>query len=92
MRLLSCQVFIDYFSPVVTGVSVPHISPEQISSFLIPLPPLKEQLLINKFLEQNTAKIDRMIQKVEIAIEKLTEYRAALITAAVTGKIDVRHR
>ena len=37
-------------------------------------------------------KIDRMIQKVEIAIEKLTEYRAALITAAVTGKIDVRHR
>ena len=31
-----------------------------------------------------------MIQKVETAIEKLTEYRTALITAAVTGKIDVR--
>lgn len=89
-RLLSCQVFIDYFTPEVTGVSVPHISPEQISSFLIPLPPLDEQLLINDFLEMNTAKLDQMIQKVETAISKLTEYRSALITAAVTGKIDVR--
>ncbi len=89
-RLLSCQVFIDYFTPEVTGVSVPHISPEQISSFVIPLPPLNEQLLINDLLERRTAMIDRMIQKVESAIEKLTEYRTALITAAVTGKIDVR--
>jgi type I restriction enzyme S subunit len=31
-----------------------------------------------------------MIEKIEAAIEKLQEYRAALITAAVTGKIDVR--
>lgn len=33
-----------------------------------------------------------MIQKVESAIKKLTEYRTALITAAVTGKIDVRKK
>jgi len=32
-----------------------------------------------------------MVEKVETAISKLTEYRTALITAAVTGKIDVRH-
>ena len=37
-----------------------------------------------------TAKLDALVAKVEIAIERLQEYRTALITAAVTGKIDVR--
>ena len=36
--------------------------------------------------------IDRMIEKVEAAIKKPAEYRTALITAAVTGKIDVRSK
>jgi type I restriction enzyme S subunit len=42
-------------------------------------------------LDEITAEIDKMIAKVEAAIDKLQEYRAALITAAVTGKIDVRN-
>ena len=42
------------------------------------------------FLDRETAKIDQMVAKVEAAIERLQEYRTALITAAVTGKIDVR--
>ena len=42
------------------------------------------------FLDRETAKIDGMVAKVETAIERLQEYRTALITAAVTGKIDVR--
>ena len=37
-----------------------------------------------------TAEIDSLITKLETAIERLHEYRAALITEAVTGKIDVR--
>ncbi|RIK61513.1 hypothetical protein DCC62_27640 [candidate division KSB1 bacterium] len=41
------------------------------------------------YLDRETAKIDRMATKVEEAIARLQEYRTALITAAVTGKIDV---
>lgn len=53
-------------------------------------PPSEEQRSIAAFLDRETAKIDRLVDKVEIAIERLQEYRAALVTAAVTGKIDVR--
>ena len=53
-------------------------------------PPPDEQDLVAAFLDRETAKIDSMVAKVETAIERLQEYRAALITAAVTGKIDVR--
>ena len=42
------------------------------------------------FLDREATKIDGMVAKVETAIERLQEYRTALITAAVTGKIDVR--
>ena len=45
---------------------------------------------IADYLDQEAAKIDQMVAKVEAAIERLQEYRTALITAAVTGKIDVR--
>ncbi len=38
------------------------------------------------------AKLDALVGKVELAVERLQEYRTALITAAVTGKIDVRDR
>ena len=44
---------------------------------------------IDRFLDRETARIDSLVAKVEQAIERLQEYRTALITAAVTGKIDV---
>lgn len=45
---------------------------------------------VTEYLGCETASIDRMAAKVEAAIERLQEYRSALITAAVPGKIDVR--
>ena len=56
----------------------------------IPLPLLADQRTIADFLDCETAKIDTLVSKVETAIDRLQEYRTALITAAVTGKIDVR--
>jgi hypothetical protein len=41
-------------------------------------------------LDRETAKIDALIAKVRDAIDRLKEFRTALISAAVTGKIDVR--
>ena len=50
-----------------------------------------EQAAIAAYLDEETAKLDALVGKVEGAVERLQEYRTALIiTAAVTGKIDVR--
>jgi restriction endonuclease S subunit len=51
------------------------------------VPPISEQRAIAAFLDRETAKIDALIAKVREAIERLKEYRTALISAAVTGKI-----
>ena len=70
--------------------TVPQINNKHINPAHFPRPPLPEQQAIADFLDRETAKIDGMVTKVEMAIERLQEYRTALITAAVTGKIDVR--
>lgn len=70
--------------------TVPQINNKHIYPAQFPRPPLPEQRAIAAFLDHETAKIDDMMSQVETAIERLQEYRTALITAAVTGKIDVR--
>jgi type I restriction enzyme S subunit len=54
------------------------------------LPPLEEQDRILSEIDAETARIDGLIALTERSIDLLREKRAALITAAVTGKIDVR--
>jgi len=66
------------------------ITCEQIADLKMPVPPLPEQAAIAAYLDRETAKLDALVAKVETAIERLQEYRAALITAAVTGEIDLR--
>jgi len=68
----------------------PGLSVSVISALKVPVPPFKEQNTIAAFLERETFKIDQLASKIEAAIDRLQEYRTALITAAVTGKIDVR--
>jgi type I restriction enzyme S subunit len=63
---------------------------EILAKFQLLVPPLSEQQAIVAYLDRETGKIDALITKVEEAIEKLKEYRTALISAVVTGKIDVR--
>ncbi len=68
----------------------PLITGTRVRAEFVPIPPLHEQTAIAAYLDRETGKIDRLIEKVEAAIARLQEYRSALITAAVTGKIDVR--
>jgi len=90
LGLLSSEMFVAHFSPDTTGVSVPHISPEQINNFVIPVPPLTEQEAIVAFVSSQAVKLDALTAEAERAIDLLQERRTALISAAVTGKIDVR--
>jgi type I restriction enzyme S subunit len=66
------------------------LSKASLRSFAIALPPNQEQREIVNFLTTRTAKIDALIAKANEVIDTLREYRAALITDAVTGKINVR--
>ena len=71
-------------------VAMPKINRETLGDLRLPIPPRSEQLAIIAFLDQETARIDGLTSPVERAIERSQEYRTALITAAVTGKIDMR--
>ena len=75
---------------LASGGGQPNISRDKIKSLKIPCPRIPEQQAIVAFIDQETAKIDNLVSKVEIAIDRLKEYRTSLISSAVTGKIDVR--
>jgi type I restriction enzyme S subunit len=73
-----------------TGSTAIGIKAYKLKGILFTVPPVIEQKLINGYLDSETTKIDDLITKVRLGIERLKEYRTALISAAVTGKIDVR--
>ena len=73
-----------------TGSTAAGLKASKLPILRVVTPPLKEQSIIAGFLDSATYKTDCMVAKVETAIECLQEYRATLVTAAVTGKIDVR--
>lgn len=62
-----------------------------VRDFLVALPPLAEQEEIKAFLECETGKLDSLVTHARSAIAILQERRTALISAAVTGQIDVRN-
>jgi type I restriction enzyme S subunit len=73
------------------GAILTGLNTTTIAELRVAVPPLSEQKEIVAYLDRETAKIDALIAKIREGIEKLKEYRTALISAAVTGKIDVRN-
>ncbi len=69
---------------------MPKINRDTLNELRMPIPSLPEQTSIAAYLDKETVKLDELVGKVEEAVERLQEYRTSLITAAVTGKIDVR--
>jgi len=84
------SLYAQWINSILIQATIQNVSAEKYASYVIPMPQLNEQQAIAEFLDRETGKIDSLISKVESAIEKLKEYRTALISAAVTGKIDVR--
>lgn len=87
--VMSTDAFFNYLEPLFTGVSVPHVSEWQVRKFKMPFPPIDEQKSIAAYLDEQVVKIDSLIEESERFVELARERRAALITAAVTGQIDV---
>ena len=70
-------------------VAMPKINRDSLGLLKLPVPEKKEQTTISAFLTRETTKIDALDKETQDAIELLKEHRAALITNAVTGKINV---
>ena len=72
------------------SASMLNIGQGTIRELGLPTPPVREQQEILDFIEAKTIKLDALTSEAETAIDLLQERRNALISAAVTGKIDVR--
>jgi len=70
--------------------TIDHLTAVQLRHYRLPFAPLEEQRAIAAYLDRETARIDALVAKVHDAIDRLRELRTALISATVTGKIDVR--
>ncbi len=72
------------------GQIIVHIYASSLRNIILTFPPLAEQQAIARYLDDKTSKIDTLITKSTKAIDLLKEKRTALISAVVTGKIDIR--
>ena len=90
LRLLGSKGFSDYLAPIFTGISVPHLSPEQIRGFPIALPGMAEQRAIIGYVNCGVHEAQSATDRAQRQIDLLQEYRTKLIADVVTGKLDVR--
>lgn len=96
--LMKSQWFVSEMSARLRGIGseeqgttrTPRINPKDFANIRVPLPALEEQREVVDYLERETAEIGAAINDAKQAIALSKERRAALISAAVTGKIDVR--
>ncbi len=92
LHALKAEAVVGPLLALSLGAAVRGVNIRDLKRVRIPVPPVREQQAIAEYLDRETARIDRLVEKVEAAIERLQEYRQALITAAVTGKIGVRDK
>jgi type I restriction enzyme S subunit len=82
----------EFISMLSQGSTVEHFNMSDIANIPVLLPSISSQRQIVRQLDQNTERIDILVDKVRHGIARLKEYRTALISAAVTGRIDVREQ
>ncbi len=80
----------DFIAGSNIQATIQNVSGEKYANLWLAVPPIKEQQRIINFLEEACDRLDSVRVKTERSIELLKERRSALITAAVTGQIDLR--
>ena len=88
--MLLSDVFSTQVDLARSGSTIQHYGPSHLARMQVVVPPLDDQCTIAAFLDRETTSIDALIANIRQAIDHLKEFRTAFISAAVTGKIDVR--
>lgn len=86
-HLLVSDVFLSQIDQLKAGSTIQHFGPYHLGLMVISCPPVHEQSRIGDELDKVLQKIDVEAEKIEKSVEILLEYRAALVTAGVTGQI-----
>lgn len=89
MYLLSSAGLFQQVDSLVVGATFKRINVDQIRNYRVPHPPRFEQDTIARFLDDRTDLLNTTMAKAEGQLGLLAEYRQALITAAVTGELDL---
>jgi len=79
----------DFHSASFLTSTINQLTTGSLNSFVVPFPPKKERQEIATYLSARTAEVDLLIRHVNQHIERLREYRSSLISAAVTGQLDI---
>ena len=90
LYVLMTDVFEAYMIEERKGTTFFGFSQESMGNFPISLPPISEQKEICDYIDRKTKQLDDLAAKAESVIERLREYRAALISSVVTGKVHVK--
>ena len=90
IQIGECSIVLDQLRFMSNATTIDVIYSESLGEVWVTLPPLQEQMAIATSISRESAKIDTLVAKIRTAIARLKELRTALISAAVTGKIDVR--
>jgi type I restriction enzyme S subunit len=79
-----------YFESLSIGTTMDSLSSQTLLAMPMIVPPVDEQSQIASFIDAESDKLDALTSEAQRAIDLLQERRTALISAAVTGQIDVR--
>lgn len=90
LYLLLSQYMVAMADAAAYGTKMPRTNWQEVGSLRVPVPPILEQRAICSYLDGATARIDNLVRQAQLLVDRLREKRQALITAAVTGQIDVR--
>lgn len=88
--LVQSDLFFEQIKLLQSGSTIQHFGPYHLQQMHITLPPIAEQEEISNTVKEKSAHLDKLISIADQQIELMQERRTALISAAVTGKIDVR--
>ena len=89
LLIIQSSSFLDPIFLAATSTAQFNISPSQIGSVLFALPPVEEQTSVVSEVAMRTERLNKVKVATSTSIDRLKEYRSALITSAVTGQIDV---
>ncbi|MBE3670448.1 hypothetical protein BOO25_16100 [Vibrio navarrensis] len=84
------SVYDSQLGAVVRGAALKQVSVGKVRDLLTLCPPIDEQNQIVTYIDQQLEKLDKLVAETSTSLSLLKERRISLISAAVTGKIDVR--